>query len=150
MLRHGFIASLLLIGSFVLLTTLTSINTMAERPTFASETLGRYLSPTASLVTLKAARCMRSCRSINQKQSLSWGQSCSRVSRTRTNNASSGSSSQNSLRALTASEGGATCLSCRFRRANDLACRRTRSQDDESRQQNQAVREATRLREVGS
>ena len=37
MLRHGFIASLLLIGSFVLLTTLTSIKTMAERPTFASD-----------------------------------------------------------------------------------------------------------------
>jgi hypothetical protein len=37
MLRHGFIASLLLVGSFVLLTTLTSIKTMAERPTFASD-----------------------------------------------------------------------------------------------------------------
>jgi hypothetical protein len=37
MLRHGFIASLFLIGSFVLLTTLTSIKTMAERPTFASD-----------------------------------------------------------------------------------------------------------------
>ena len=36
MLRHGFILSLLLIMSFVLLTTLTSIKTMAERPTFAS------------------------------------------------------------------------------------------------------------------
>jgi len=45
---------------------------------------------------------MRSCRSINQKQLLSLGQSCSRASRTRTNNASSGSSSQNSLRALIA------------------------------------------------
>jgi hypothetical protein len=37
MLRHGFIASLLLVGSFVLWTTLTSIKTMAERPTFASD-----------------------------------------------------------------------------------------------------------------
>jgi hypothetical protein len=37
MLRHGFIASLLLVGSFVLLTTLTSIKTVAERTTFASE-----------------------------------------------------------------------------------------------------------------
>jgi hypothetical protein len=37
MLRHGFIASLLLVGSFVLLATLTSIKTMAERPTFASD-----------------------------------------------------------------------------------------------------------------
>src|SRR5215475_11878646 len=39
MLRHGFIASLLLIGSFVLLTTLTSFMTMAERPTFASDVM---------------------------------------------------------------------------------------------------------------
>ena len=37
MLRHGFIASLLLVGSFVLLATLTSIKTLAERPTFASD-----------------------------------------------------------------------------------------------------------------
>jgi hypothetical protein len=37
MFRHGFIASLLLIGSFVLLTKLTSFKTMAERPTFASD-----------------------------------------------------------------------------------------------------------------
>jgi hypothetical protein len=37
MLRHGFIASLLLVGSFVLWTTLTSVKTMAERPTFASD-----------------------------------------------------------------------------------------------------------------
>src|SRR5262249_16994752 len=37
MLRHGFIASLLLIGSFVLLAMLTSIQTLAERPTFASD-----------------------------------------------------------------------------------------------------------------
>ena len=37
MLRHGFIVSLLLVGSFVLLATLTSIKTMAERPTFASD-----------------------------------------------------------------------------------------------------------------
>ena len=37
MLRHGFVASLLLVGSFVLLATLTSIKTMAERPTFASD-----------------------------------------------------------------------------------------------------------------
>src|SRR5215475_6887856 len=66
-------------------------------------TLGRYLSPAASPVTFKAAKCMRSCRSINQKQLLSWGQSCSRASRTRTSNASSGSSSRNSLRTLTAS-----------------------------------------------
>src|SRR5262245_13941519 len=51
---------------------------------------------------------MRSCRSINQKQLLSWGQSCLRASRTRTNDASSGSSSRNSLRALTTSERGAT------------------------------------------
>ena len=64
--------------------------------------------PAASLVTFKAARCMRSCRSINQKQILSWGQSCSRASRTRTNDASSGSSSRNSLRPLTASKRGAT------------------------------------------
>jgi hypothetical protein len=35
--RHGFIASLLLVGLFVLLATLTSIRTMAERPTFASD-----------------------------------------------------------------------------------------------------------------
>ena len=35
--RHGFIASLLLVGLFVLLVTLTSIKTMAERPTFASD-----------------------------------------------------------------------------------------------------------------
>ena len=53
---------------------------------------------------------MRSCRSINQKQLLSWGQSCSRVSRTRTNNASSESFSRNSLRALTASERGWSVL----------------------------------------
>ena len=64
---------------------------------------GRYSIPAVSPVTFKAARCMRSCRSINQKQLLSWGQSCSRASRTRTNSASSGSSSRNSLRALTAS-----------------------------------------------
>ena len=37
MVRHGFIVSLLLVGSFVLLVTLTSIKTMAERPTFASD-----------------------------------------------------------------------------------------------------------------
>jgi hypothetical protein len=37
MLRHGFVASLLLVGSFVLLTTLTSIKPMAERLTFASD-----------------------------------------------------------------------------------------------------------------
>src|SRR5215831_7857841 len=37
MLRHGFLASLLLVCSFVLWTTLTSIKTMAERPTFASD-----------------------------------------------------------------------------------------------------------------
>jgi hypothetical protein len=37
MLRHGFVASLLLVGSFVLVATLTSIKTMAERPTFASD-----------------------------------------------------------------------------------------------------------------
>jgi hypothetical protein len=37
MFRHGFIATLLLVGPFVLLTTLTSIKTMAERPTFASD-----------------------------------------------------------------------------------------------------------------
>ena len=37
MLRHGFVASLLLVVSFVLLETLTSIKTMAERPTFASD-----------------------------------------------------------------------------------------------------------------
>ena len=37
MLRHGFIASLLLVSLFVLLATLTSIKTMAERPTFASD-----------------------------------------------------------------------------------------------------------------
>src|SRR5262249_2094037 len=37
MLRHGFIASLLLIGSFVLLTTLISIKTMAERPTSGNQ-----------------------------------------------------------------------------------------------------------------
>src|SRR6476619_705068 len=35
--RHGFIASFLLVGSFVLLTTITSIKTLAERPTFASD-----------------------------------------------------------------------------------------------------------------
>ena len=35
--RHGFIASLLLVGLFVLFATLTSIKTMAERPTFASD-----------------------------------------------------------------------------------------------------------------
>ena len=35
--KHGFIASLLLVGLFVLLATLTSIKTMAERPTFASD-----------------------------------------------------------------------------------------------------------------
>ena len=37
MLRHGFIASLLLVSLFVLLATLTSIKTMAERSTFASD-----------------------------------------------------------------------------------------------------------------
>lgn len=37
MLRHGFVASLLLVGSFVLLATFTSIKTMAKRPTFASD-----------------------------------------------------------------------------------------------------------------
>jgi hypothetical protein len=37
MLRDGFVASLLLVGSFVLLATLTSIKTMAERATFASD-----------------------------------------------------------------------------------------------------------------
>ena len=37
MVRHGFIVSLLLVGSFVLLATFTSIKTMAERPTFASD-----------------------------------------------------------------------------------------------------------------
>ena len=37
MLRNGFVVSLLFLGSFVLLTTLTSIKTMAERPTFASD-----------------------------------------------------------------------------------------------------------------
>ena len=71
-------------------------------------TSSRYSCPAASPVTFKAARCMRSCRSISQKQLPSWGQSCSRASRARTNNALSGSSSQNSLRALTASERSAT------------------------------------------
>ena len=37
MLRHGFIASLFLVILFVLSATLTSIKTMAERPTFASD-----------------------------------------------------------------------------------------------------------------
>ena len=37
MLKHGFIVSLLLVGSFVLLATLASIKTMAERLTFASD-----------------------------------------------------------------------------------------------------------------
>ena len=37
MLRHGFVASLLLVAAFVLLATLTSIKTMPERPTFASD-----------------------------------------------------------------------------------------------------------------
>jgi hypothetical protein len=37
MLKHGFVASLLLVGWFVLLATLSSIKTMAERPTFASD-----------------------------------------------------------------------------------------------------------------
>jgi hypothetical protein len=37
MLRHGFAASLLLVSLFVLLATLTSIKTMAKRPTFASD-----------------------------------------------------------------------------------------------------------------
>jgi hypothetical protein len=37
MLKHGFIASLLLVSLFVLFATLTSIKTMAERPTFASD-----------------------------------------------------------------------------------------------------------------
>ena len=37
MVRHGYIESLLLVGSFVLLATLTSIKTMAKRPTFASD-----------------------------------------------------------------------------------------------------------------
>jgi hypothetical protein len=37
MLRHGFFASLLLVSLFVLFATLTSIKTMAERPTFASD-----------------------------------------------------------------------------------------------------------------
>ena len=37
MLRHSFIASLLFVGSFVLLATLTSIKTLAERPTFVSD-----------------------------------------------------------------------------------------------------------------
>ena len=37
MLRHGLIASLLFVGSFVLLATLTSIKTLAERPTFVSD-----------------------------------------------------------------------------------------------------------------
>jgi four helix bundle protein len=84
-------------------------------------------SPAASPVTFKAARCIRSCRSINQKQSLSWEQGCSRASRTRTNNAWSGSFSPNSLRALTASERGAIIdrswrwiFSRRFPGANDL------------------------------
>src|SRR5262245_38301980 len=35
--RHGFIASLLFVGSFAVLATLTSIKTMAEGPTFASD-----------------------------------------------------------------------------------------------------------------
>jgi hypothetical protein len=35
--RHGFIASLLLVVSFVVLATLTSIKTMAKRPTFVSD-----------------------------------------------------------------------------------------------------------------
>jgi hypothetical protein len=37
MLRHGFVASLLLVGAFVLFATLTSIKTMAQRHTFASD-----------------------------------------------------------------------------------------------------------------
>src|SRR6516225_2326070 len=37
MLRHGCIASLFLVILFVLSATLTSIKTMAERPTFASD-----------------------------------------------------------------------------------------------------------------
>jgi hypothetical protein len=37
MLRHGFIASLLLVSLFVLFATLTCIKTMAEGPTFASD-----------------------------------------------------------------------------------------------------------------
>ena len=35
--RHGFAASLLLVVLFVVLATLSSIKTMAERPTFASD-----------------------------------------------------------------------------------------------------------------
>ena len=79
-----------------------------RRGLLSLRTSGRYSSPAASPVTFKAERCMRSCRSINQKQLLSWEQSCSRASRTRTNDASSESSSQNSLRPLTASKRGAT------------------------------------------
>src|SRR6516164_2945713 len=37
MLRHGFIASLLFVSLFVLLATLPSIKTLAERPTFVSD-----------------------------------------------------------------------------------------------------------------
>jgi hypothetical protein len=37
MLRHGFIVSLLLVRLFVLLATLISIKTLAERPTFVSD-----------------------------------------------------------------------------------------------------------------
>ena len=121
MLRHGFIASLLLIGLFVLLTTLTSFKTMAEG-LLSLRTSGRYLSPAASPVTFKAARCMRSCRSINQKQLLSWGQSCSRASRTRTNDASSGSSYRDSLRPLTASKRGATSTEIGARSHRSPAC----------------------------
>src|SRR5262249_35116730 len=75
-----------------------------EKGLLSPRTSGRYSSPAASPVTFKAAKCMRSCRSINQKQLLSLEQSCSHASRTRRNDASSESSSRNSLRALTASE----------------------------------------------
>ena len=37
MLRNGFVVSLLFVGLFVLLATLTSIRTMAKRSTFASD-----------------------------------------------------------------------------------------------------------------
>ena len=85
----------------------TSAQTVAERPTYASD-VRPILQSSFQPCHFQGGQMYEKLRSINQKQLPSWGQSCSRASRTRTNNASSGSSSRNSLRALTASERGWT------------------------------------------
>src|SRR4029453_4467858 len=79
----------------------TSTKTVAERPTFASD-IRPILQSSCQPCHFQGGKMYEKLPFDKPKQILSWGESCSRASRTRTNNASSESSSQNSLRQLTA------------------------------------------------